>query len=98
MKARADFFCHGDLVVDTAAILKYVRMVEDRSATGHRQFRQAYKRAVSGGLGGARRPDPVMDLQPGEEVIVLARRQISGHRLFEMMVRVHESGQHDLSR
>jgi hypothetical protein len=38
-----------------------------------------------------------VDLQPGEQVVVLGVRQVARQRLVEVVVRVHESGQDDLA-
>ena len=71
MKTDADFSGGGNLIVDAAVIRKNVRVIEDRRAAGRRQLGEPDERRPPCRLGGAARPQPVMNAQPRKEVVVL---------------------------
>ncbi len=73
-------------------------MVENGGAARGGELGQADEGAQARGLGRPAGPDRVVDPQPGEQVGVLAGRQRAGQGLVEVVVGVHEAGQHDLAR
>ena len=86
-----------DLVVDPASVLEHVGVIEDRRAARQRELGQPNQRAPVGGLRGPLGPDLVVGPQPGEQVDVLAQREVAGEGLVEVVVRVDHPGQHDLA-
>ena len=86
-----------DLVVDLVAALKKVGMVKDCGAARQGKFGKTNQRTCARGIRIGARPDPVMGLQPRKQIVVLGSRQIARQCLVEMMMRVHETGQNDLS-
>ena len=96
VKADADFFGGGDLIVDAAAVWKDIRVIKDGRAAGRRQLGEPDERRPTRRLRRTAGPDPVVRAQPGKEVIVLRGRQVSRQRLVEVVVDIHKSGQDDL--
>ena len=98
VEPHADLLRSRDLVVYPAAVREDVGVIEDRRAAGRGELCQADERAQSRRLRSAAAPDRIVDPKPGEQVDVLAGRQRTGQSLVEVVVGVHEAGQHDLAR
>src|SRR6266511_1450155 len=93
--AHAELASGADLRLEQArrARWKHVVVVEDRRATGQRQFGEARARGCVLRLLVDPRPHRVERLQPTEEVLLL--RSCSRQVLPEVVVRVHEPGRND---
>jgi hypothetical protein len=98
VEPHADLPRRRDLVVEPTVVWKEVRVIEDRRAAGRGELGQADEGAPARGLGSPAGPNLVVGPQPGEQVDVLASRERAGQRLVEVVVGVHEAGQHDLAR
>ena len=97
VESHADLPRRRDLVVEPAVVREDVRVIEDRRAAGGGELGQADERAPARGLGSPAGPYLVVGPQPGEQVDVLAGRE-RGSASGEVVVGVHEAGQHDLAR
>src|SRR5208283_6012692 len=71
-EANADFRRRMDLIIDLAAILEDIGVVEDRRAAGACELCAADNHRGAGVFRSAGSPNPVMRLEPREEVRVLA--------------------------
>ena len=96
-EADAEVGRGGDLIVDLAAVLEDISVVEHRRAAGKRQLGATDEHRGARVLRRAARPDPVMRLEPREEVGVLTSRQVAGEHLIEMMVAVDQAGEEDVA-
>ena len=72
-------------------------MIKNRRAAAKGEFRQSDDHARAGSLRSGASPDAVLSLQPGEKVVILTIRKITGECLVEMVVTIHKTGQHDLT-
>ena len=96
-EAHADLGRGGDLVVDPAAILEDIGVVEHGGAARERQLAAADQHRGAGVVRRPAAPDPVMRLQPGKQVGVLPGRQVARQDLVEVVVAVDQAGQHDVA-
>jgi hypothetical protein len=95
-EADPDLGRRPDLVVDPAAVLEQVGVVENGRAAGQRQLGAADDNRGPGVGRRPARPHPVVGAQPREEVGVLPRRQVPGQHLIQVVVAVDQPRQQDL--
>src|SRR5215211_623040 len=86
-----------DLVVDLAAVLEDIGVIENRGAAGKGKLGATDKNCGPRILRRPRRPDAVVCLEPGKEIGVLARGQIARQHLVEVVVAVDQARQKDMS-
>ena len=86
-----------DLAIHVVSVFENIGVVKDRRATGERELRQSDERARARSLLRRPRPDAILRLQPGKEVVVLRSGKITGESLIEVMVGINETRQHNLS-
>jgi len=98
MKAHADVARGADLVVDAAVVGIEVEVVGRSSAAREHQFGQGREGAGIHSFSREAGPDGVQSAQPVKQFGILGARQRPGQALVEMMVAVHQPGQHDHAR
>ena len=97
-EADAELGGSRDLIVDLAAVLEDIGVVEHRRAAGQGQLGAADQHRGARVFRRPAAPDAVMRLEPGKQVGVLPRRQVAGEDLVEVMVAVDQAGKQDVAR
>jgi hypothetical protein len=85
-----------DLVIDLAAVLEHIGVVEHRRAAGSGQLGAADQHRGARVFRRPARPNAIVRFEPGKQVGVLPGRQVAGENLVEMMVTVDEAGKQDM--
>mmetsp|Transcript_23739 Transcript_23739/g.42523 ORF Transcript_23739/g.42523 Transcript_23739/m.42523 type:complete len:235 (-) Transcript_23739:376-1080(-) len=94
MKPQPDFGCRCDCIVEATTVGIKVQVIRAQRTTRQRQFCQTDLGRDKHMFRREPRPDRIERLQPPKQQRILRGRHRTGHRLVQMVVRVHEARRH----